>query len=315
MSETFVFVGDVAVGDPLTHQLVKAGFVAADSLSSADVIITYCQTLTDLEDVYFDTEGVIQSAKKGAYTLDLSAATPGFARELNAVATVSEIHAVEAPVIVKNIAHKDAFGDKDNLFCYVAGEESHYETVKPFLEVMVGSHEYLESVGSGQLAKAMNTLQSVSLLVSLIEADALYRAANLPNDKLQKVYEGNLVSSRARQLYEAIKVQSFSGSYTVQMCTAELSAALMAADDAELILPSAEAAMHLFELLVVIGGADMAPVTLSLIYGDEENCAKHGLDWTRAEQAYSQDQLGHYDDEDYDAPDEYSNGFGSFSSN
>ncbi len=50
----------------------------------------------------------------------------------------------------------------------------------------------------------------------------------------------------------------------------------MAADDVELILPQAEAAMHLLELLAVIGGADKAPSSLSLIYGEEADCAAQG---------------------------------------
>ena len=88
------------------------------------------------------------------------------------------------------------------------------------------------------------------------------------------------------------------------MLLAELSAALMAADDAEVILPGVEATMHLLELLVVIGGADMAPAALSLVYQDEAAGARAGLDWTRAEVAYGHpaseedEDWSAYDDED-----------------
>ena len=74
----------------------------------------------------------------------------------------------------------------------------------------------------------------------------------------------------------------------------------MAADDAEIILPQAEATMHLLELLAVIGGADMAPAALSLVYRDEAAGAEAGLDWTRAEQAYGHDHHHDDDDEDWD---------------
>lgn len=317
MSQTFVFIGDEAVSGPLAQSLVKAGYKQVDSLSSADIILTFCDTLSDLEDVYFDTEGIIQSAKKGSYVIDLSSATPGFARELNAVATVSEIHALEAPLVVKDITLENAFGDKDNMFCYVAGEEDDYHVVKDVIGEIVGNQHYLGAVGTAQLAKAMSTLQSASILVSLIEADALYRAIGLPQaENAEKAFETHLHSARAKQLFKAITTQSFAGSFTVRMCTAELTAALMAADDAELILPSAEACMHLLELLIVIGGADKTPPILSLIYGDEANCAKYGLDWARAEQAYGQDQLEQYVDDDYeDSSEGFSGGFGGYSSN
>ena len=103
------------------------------------------------------------------------------------------------------------------------------------------------------------------------------------------------------------------------MLLAELSAALMAADDAEVILPGVEATMHLLELLVVIGGADMAPAALSLVYQDEAAGARAGLDWTRAEQAYASEEAGEDCDYDDDGGDgdggDFPGGFGAYSAN
>ena len=54
-----------------------------------------------------------------------------------------------------------------------------------------------------------------------------------------------------------------------------------------------------FALLAVIGGSDLTPAALALVYGDEKSCARHGLDWTRAEQAYGDEGDGFgYDEED-----------------
>ena len=108
----------------------------------------------------------------------------------------------------------------------------------------------------------------------------------------------------ADPVVQAVRQQRYTGDYTAEMLLAELSAALMAADDAEVILPGVEATMHLLELLVVIGGADMAPAALSLVYQDEAAGARAGLDWTRAEQAYGHpaseedEDWSAYDDED-----------------
>ena len=108
----------------------------------------------------------------------------------------------------------------------------------------------------------------------------------------------------ADPVVQAVRQQRYTGDYTAEMLLAELSAALMAADDAEVILPGVEATMHLLELLVVIGGADMAPAALSLVYQDEAAGARAGLDWTRAEVAYGHpaseedEDWSAYDDED-----------------
>ena len=99
-------------------------------------------------------------------------------------------------------------------------------------------------------------------------------------------------------------------------------AALTAADDVDLILPQAEACLHLLELLAVIGGTDKAPAALALVYGEEKACAEAGLDWTRAEQAYGDaagelDDLGGLDDgcgHDHGSYPDYP-GYGAFSAN
>ena len=78
----------------------------------------------------------------------------------------------------------------------------------------------------------------------------------------------------------------------------------------DLILPQAEACLHLLELLAVIGGSDKAPAALALVYGEEKTCAEQGLDWTRAEQAYGDVAEG-FDDLDDDGHD-HGHDHGSF---
>ena len=126
----------------------------------------------------------------------------------------------------------------------------------------------------------------------------------------------------AEQVLAAVNTGRFDGTYTVEMFMAELSAALTAADDVDLILPQAEACLHLLELLAVIGGTDKAPAALALVYGEEKACAEAGLDWTRAEQAYGDaddelDDLGGLDDgcgHDHGSYPDYP-GYGAFSAN
>ena len=120
------------------------------------------------------------------------------------------------------------------------------------------------------------------------------------------------MTPEAEQVLAAVNEGRFNGTYTVEMLMAELSAALMAADDVDLILPQAEACLHLLELLAVIGGADKAPSALALVYGEEAACAENGLDWTRAEQAFSSEEE---DDYDLDDDGEFPPGFGTYSAN
>lgn len=315
MIESFVFIGDISIGATLTDRLVSAGFKVASGIADADAVFVYCESQKDTEDVFFDTKGIIQSATSGSYLINLSACTPNFSRELNAVALVSDLHAVEAPLIVIDPTARKAFADHSNLDCFVAGEESDVEKVVPLLEAMTAKVRVTGAAGSAQLAHAALTVQRSAQLVACMEAEALYRAYSFSSDEgIKTVYEQGLISDIDLKIFTAIKNEQFESSYTVKMWMAELTSALMTADDSELILPGAESCMHLLELLAVIGGASLAPAALSLVYGEESACAQHGLDWTLAEQVYGEEDHEHGEDFGSDH-DDFTQGFGSYSSN
>ncbi len=301
MESTYAFVGDQTVGAMVEARMEAAGCSRAESVAEADTVITYYTTQTSLEDAYFDESGLIQSACPGTLLIDLSSSTPSFARELNAVAVVSDLVSVEAPLIVLDLSLPDAFAKKDNLACLVGGEEDAVQRALPVVEALAGDVQDTGGPGSAQLARAAYTLQTTAQVISAIEADALYRVVRrssaVPGRGVGRVGAATPV---AEQVLAAVETGSFAGTYTVEMLMSELSAALTAADDVDLILPQGEACLHLLELLAVIGGTGKAPSALSLVYGDESACAAEGLDWTRAEQTYgdASDDLGfsEYDD-------------------
>ncbi len=166
--------------------------------------------------------------------------------------------------------------------------------------MLVSSVHEMGAPGNAQLARAAYTIQVAAQVISVLEAEALYRAArrSVTGSGLGDLHAG-AIGGQAASVLDAVLSNRFDGAYSVEQLMAELSSAIMAADDVELILPQAEAAMHLLELLAVIGGADKAPSALSLIYGEEADCAAQGLDWTRAEEAYGNGKADDgYDDFD-----------------
>lgn len=313
MKKTFAYSGNETVGAMVSARLEAEGYVRTSDIASASVILTYCTSQTALEDAYFDEDGIVQQASKGALLVDLSPSTPSFARELNAVAVVSDLVSVEAPLVVVDIVRADAFADKDNLVCFVAGDETAVEQASEVVKLLVGSVQDTGGPGSAQLARAAYTLQTTAQVTSAVEADALYRSVRRASTGggygVERV---GAATPAAEYVLAAVNEGLFDGTYTVEMFMAELSAALTAADDVDLILPQAEASLHLLELLAVIGGSDKAPSALALVYGEESTCAEQGLDWTRAEQTYGDAEEG-YDEFDDDYPD-YS-GYSAFSAN
>lgn len=318
MGMSFVFVGDVKVGEPLSHRLTEAGYLAASDVASADVVLTFCESQAATEDVYFETNGLVQTCMPGAYLVDLGATTPSFSKEIQAVALVNDLHAIDAPLFVDAPAEPDVFERPECLRVFCGGEDDDVNELRPLLEVLADEVLYLGPAGSGQTALAVATLQNAAQIASLMEADALCRASDVDAQPfMEAAIDAGVVSNRVRSLHEAVRAERFDGAFTLEMLMSELTMALAAADDVDLILPQGEAAQHLLELLAVIGGSDKGVAALSLIYGEESACAKHGLDWTRAEQVYGDHDHDH-DHDDCDChhhhDDERSDGYDAFGS-
>lgn len=317
MMRSFVFVGDVKVGRHLAESLTAAGFPAATDVAAADVVFTYCESQGKVEDVYFESNGLVQTCREGTILVDLSPTSPSLAKEISAVALVNDMRALDAPLAVEDLAASDAFARPESLRVLVGGEREDFEAVEPMLRAFA-AHVSLEGPsGAGQTAKAVSTILEAAQVASLMEADALCRAAGADAVSLMSVAaDRGVLSDRVRALHRAVSDRCFEGAYTLEMLMAEVVAAIAAADDLDLILPQAEAAMHLLELLAVIGGSDMGVAALGLIYGDESECAKHGLDWSRAEKVYGDESgqgdgcecgCGHHGHDEHDE-----HGFGGF---
>lgn len=286
MGKSYLYSGDAGFLGAVSPRLRAAGYTRVSDPAQADLAFTFCTTQDQLEELYYGSEGFVSSMKPGSLLVDFSASTPNFARELNAVATVSDLVMVEAPIALENMVLEDAFA-RENLSCFAAGEEDGVAQAGELIGLVARRVRETGGPGSAQLARAAFTMQVAAQVVAAIESEAMYRAhrRSVNGAGLEGACAG-AVSPAAQHMLDAVREGRFEGDYTVEMLMAELSAALMAADDAELILPQAESAMQMLELLAVIGGADKSPAALFLLYGEEADCAAQGLDWTRAEKAY-----------------------------
>ena len=135
MTKAFVYAGHPTVGNMVSDRLCAAGWHRVTDAGAADAVITYFTVQTALEDAYFGDNGIVQGARKGTLIVDLSCTTPTFARELNAMACVDDLVAVEAPLVVQDVSVPDAFAARENLACFVGGEEDCIERAREVLDL------------------------------------------------------------------------------------------------------------------------------------------------------------------------------------
>ncbi len=287
MSQLFSYLGSERFINAVEDRIFAAGYERVENVASANIVITFCLFPGEQEEIFFGDSGLVHVLKPGSLLVDLSPSTPTFIREISAVATISDLTMVEAPFVVQDMAAEHAF-EKENLVCFAASENDGVEQARDLLDALFCEVHELSVVGAGQLARASYTIQTAAQVVAVMESRALYRESSksVIGVSFGEPEFSLAITDAARSMLQAIEQERFDGDFTVEMLMAEMLTALMAADDAELILPQAEAAVHLLELLAVIGGSDKAPAALSLTYGDDKECAKHGLDWDRAEKIF-----------------------------
>ncbi|MGN0302059.1 MAG: NAD(P)-binding domain-containing protein [Anaerotardibacter sp.] len=298
-NSSFVFVGDTSVGAPLVSLLLQSGFEGADSLETADVVFTYHESQTSLEDIYYEEPGLLSVAKQGACLIDLSPSTPSFARELYAIATVSGKSFADAPLSVRDMTEEQAFASASNLVCFVGAEKDTFKAIEPMLNALSYHVSWMGAVGQGQAAKAALTIQVASDLVSVAESYQMYcsgAGAEEYEDYLDLMDSLGMLSSSQLLFAEAMREKRFEGSFTVEILMGELFAAFACAEETQSQLLQADAAFHMFELLAVIGGSQLNPSALCLLFSDEEETRKYNLNWSLADNHYAHHECDCDDD-------------------
>ncbi|MDO5117832.1 MAG: NAD(P)-binding domain-containing protein, partial [Eggerthellaceae bacterium] len=305
---TFYFAGNRTVGDYVRDRLEAADCFEVFDPSEASVCFTYFTSEADVETVYLDSDGLFQVAQQDALVVDLSSISPSFARELSALAQVSGILFVEAPIALIDTTIADAFCSRDNVTCCVAGTDDAIRAAWPYLDLLFSQIHTCGGAGSAQLAHAAYAMQLAALLVTSAEAYALFNASageatGAFSDSCTHEGCGCASSKCPPALTEESKIilgamceKRLTGGYSVEMLRGDLDAALRAAEDAELTFPVLEACDHLLELLAVVGGSDLTPAAVALDYASEEEAKPFGIEWKRAE-AFSFHEHDHDDDD------------------
>lgn len=172
MAKSYAYVGAPSFIGAVEGRLADAGFSRVSDVASADIVVTFATSGSALEDLYFGDEGLVTTAAPGSTLVDLSAATPNFAREINAVATVNDLVMVEAPATVRSLVAADAFA-RENLLGPVATEAELTDEVRWLLDAIFGEVVEVGAPGRAQLLRNTHTLPLAADLVSAIEAVAL----------------------------------------------------------------------------------------------------------------------------------------------
>lgn len=208
------FIGTGIMGAAMAGHLMNAGFevsvynrtkskaqklidngarwceTVGECAANQDVVISIVGYPKDVEQIYLSDDGIINSAKSGAYIIDMTTSSPILAEKIYNAAKAKNIHAVDAPVTGGDVGAKNA-----TLAILVGGDEADFNALQPVFKVIGKNIVYQGAAGSGQKAKACNQIAIAGTLAGVCEAFAYAKSAGLDIEKVYSAISQGAASS------------------------------------------------------------------------------------------------------------------------
>ena len=159
-------------------EVINAGAIFCESIKSCaqdkDAVITIVGYPKDVEEVYFSKEGVINSAKKGTYLIDMTTTSPNLSVKIYEESKSKGLKALDAPVSGGDVGAKNA-----TLSIMVGGDEEDFNSCKEIFESLGTTVIYEGKAGSGQHTKMANQIAIAGIMAGISEAIAYGNAKGL----------------------------------------------------------------------------------------------------------------------------------------
>lgn len=192
------FIGVGIMGKSMIRNLMKAGFEVAvynrtkekaldvveegavwcDSVAECaagrDAVISIVGYPKDVEEVYFGEKGIIASADKGTYIIDMTTTSPKLAVRIAEEGEKAGLHPLDAPV-----TGGDTGAKAGTLTILVGGKKEDFESCKTVFEAMGKNIDYEGPAGCGQHTKMCNQIAIAGALAGACEAMAYAKNVGL----------------------------------------------------------------------------------------------------------------------------------------
>ena len=214
------FIGVGIMGRSMVRNLMKAGYEVhiyartkakvedvisegavfhdsiADCVNDRDAVITIVGFPQDVEEVYFDSGNILDSASPGTYLIDMTTTSPMLAEKICEEGTKRGFHVLDAPVTGGDTGAKEG-----TLSILVGGERQDYEACHPLFEAMGTNINYEGKAGSGQHCKLANQIMIAGTLSGVCEALTYAKEKGLDPDTFMKSVATGAAGSRQLDLY------------------------------------------------------------------------------------------------------------------
>lgn len=233
----------------------------AAGAGSADVVFTSLPADAAVRAVWTGPGGLVDVARPGTLTVELSTIGPDTMRDIAAAARAAGLRPVDAPV-----SGGPGEAAEGTLALIVAGEPADLDAVDEVLAAL-GPRRRTGEVGSAKVVKLVNNMMTMGNVAVAAEAFAVGLAAGVDADTLYEVLSGSGGRSHhfTKRFPKAIR-DDYSPGFTVRLGEKDLHLALELARSVGVPAPAAATGSQLYGLAVAEGLADLDIVALLALY-------------------------------------------------
>ena len=284
------FIGVGIMGKSMVRNLMKAGFElhiyarnrakvedvigegalfhdsSAACVKGCEAVITIVGFPQDVEEVYFDEGGILESADAGAYLIDMTTTSPQISVKISKEGEEKGFHVLDAPV-----TGGDTGAKAGTLSILVGGKEEDFEACMPLFEAMGTNINYQGEAGCGQHAKLANQIMIAGTLTGVCEALSYAKAKGLDMPTLLKSVSTGAAGSKQLDTFgPKILEEDYAPGFFMKHFIKDMKLALVEANISGLSLEMLSLVLANYEELEAEGLGDLGTQALMKYYEVQE---------------------------------------------
>ena len=237
----------------------------ADVAKQSEIVITMVGYPSDVEEVYFGDDGLIENAAANALLIDITTSTPALAQRIHEEAQKHGVATLDAPVSGGDIGAREA-----RLTIMVGGEQEAFDRALPVFQTMGKTITLMGGAGAGQHTKMCNQIAIAAGMMGVCEALAYAEEAGLDQTKMIETISTGAAASWSLSNYgPRIIAKNFAPGFYVKHFIKDMEIAVDSAANMGLETPGLQLALDLYNELAEEGHADEGTHALYKLYADD----------------------------------------------
>jgi 3-hydroxyisobutyrate dehydrogenase len=181
-----------AKAEALAASGVQIGASPRAAATHADIVVSMVVDDDASREVWLEREGALAGLQRGAVAIEASTISPGWARDLGALAEKAGAQFLDAPV-----GGGPSAVASGSLAIFVGGSAAALDAARPALAVIASRIEHMGDVGAGATWKLINYMMAGAQLASLAEALTLAEKAGIAPSRAADLIRSSVVASPA----------------------------------------------------------------------------------------------------------------------